>query len=94
MFPAVIWLLFIGCGGSIFFALINTLMMSNTPLHLIGRVTSIFIWTFGLMPLGMLPAGAFAEAFGAFYTVVIGGGILTLFLFGVVVARPGMRRLK
>lgn len=69
-------------------------MMSNTPLHLIGRVTSIFIWTFGLMPLGMLPAGAFAEAFGAFYTVVIGGGILTLFLFGVVVARPGMRRLK
>lgn len=93
MFPAVIWLLFIGCGGSIFFALINTLMMSNTPVHLIGRVTSIFIWTFGLMPLGMLPAGAFAEAFGAPYTVIIGGGILTLFLFGVVVARPGMRRL-
>ncbi|MBW2052133.1 MAG: hypothetical protein JRI85_07815 [Deltaproteobacteria bacterium] len=74
--------------------LINSLIMSNTDEELVGRVMSIYTWTFGLMPLAMIPAGAFAEFFGAPLTVTISGGILTLFLILVTLSRPGLRRLE
>jgi MFS family permease len=93
LIPALIFLLFVGFGSSMFMALTNTLLMENTPEELIGRVMSIFMMTWGLAPLGMLPAGALAEAFGAPITVLIGGAILFLFLLAVVVSQPRIRRL-
>ncbi len=77
-----------------FMTLTNTLLMSNTPEELVGRVMSIYMTTFGMMPLGTLPAGALAEAFGAPFTVIVGGSLLMVFLLGVSLAQPNVRKLK
>ncbi|MBW2091699.1 MAG: MFS transporter [Deltaproteobacteria bacterium] len=93
-YPALFFLIFVGGGSSMFMTLINSLMMSYTERALVGRVMSIYTWTFGLMPMAMIPAGAFAEFFGAPLTVIISGSILTLFLISVTLGRPGIRRLE
>ncbi len=92
-YPALFVLLFVGGGSSMFFIIINTLIMRHTDQELIGRVMSIYTWTFGLMPLAMIPSGAFAQFFGAPITVILSGGILTLFLILVMLRRPGLREL-
>jgi MFS family permease len=92
--PAAVSLLFVGAGSSIYLALNNTMLMSHTPDELIGRVMSIFMMTWGLTPLGTLPAGALAEAFGAPLTVMIGGGVFCVFLLAVLVVYPDVRKLS
>lgn len=94
MLPALFYLLFVGSGSSIYMTLNNTLIMSNTPEELIGRVMSIYMMTFGLMPLAMLPAGALAEVFGAPFTVAGGGILLVLFLVTVTIFQPRIRHLR
>ncbi|MBW1711112.1 MAG: MFS transporter [Deltaproteobacteria bacterium] len=91
---AAVFLIFVGGGSSMYMTLNSTLIMSNTPETLIGRVMSINMMTFGLMPLAMLPAGALAEIIGAPYTVCAGGVLLTLFLALVTVFQPRVWRLK
>jgi len=90
---ACFFLLFSSGGGSILYTLTNTLIMSNTPEELVGRVMSLYMITWGLMPLGVLPAGALAEVFGAPIVVTGGGGILFLFMLAVFVGQPGVRKL-
>lgn len=90
---ALIYLLFVGFGSSMFMTLTSTLLMDNTPEELIGRVMSIFMMTWGLSPLGALPAGALAETFGAPITVSIGGVIFFIFLLAVIISQPRIRRL-
>ena len=91
--PAFIYLLFVGGGNSLYITLTNTLLMSNTPQELMGRVMSLFMMTFGLMPLGVLPASALAEIFGAPPTVIVGGALLSIFLLIVSITKPSIRRL-
>jgi MFS family permease len=90
---ALIYLIFVGFGSSIFMTLTSTLLMDNTPEELIGRVMSIFMMTWGLSPLGALPAGALAETFGAPVTVSFGGAILFIFILAIIVSQPRIRRL-
>lgn len=92
--PAAVCLLFVGGGSSMFITLNNTMLMSHTPDELIGRVMSLFMMTWGLTPLGTLPAGVLAEAFGAPLAVMIGGGIFCVFLLGVLVVYPNVRKLS
>jgi MFS family permease len=91
---AMIFLFFVGAGGSMFLTLIMSLIMSNTPQELIGRVMSIFIMTWGLMPVAALPAGALAEAYSAPGVVAVGGAILFFFLIAMSFIHPPLRKLK
>jgi MFS family permease len=91
---AMVILFFVGGGASMFMTVTTSLIMGNTPQELIGRVMSIFIMTFGLMPLVMLPAGALAEAFGAPIVVSVGGASLVGFLFLIAVSQPRVRKLN
>ena len=43
-----------------------------------GRVMSIFMMIFGMMPLGVLPAGALAEAMGGQFAVGVMASLLIL----------------
>ncbi len=90
---ACLFLLFASVGGSILSMLTITLVMSNTPKDLVGRVMSLYMITWGLMPLGMLPAGALAEIFGAPIVVSTGGIILLVFLVIVAISQPRLRRM-
>jgi len=93
MLPAMGCLLFVGAGSSMFMTLNSTLIMTHTPEDLTGRVMSIYMMGFGLMPFAALPAGALAQAIGAPLTVILGGGILFLFLTGAALSQPRLRRL-
>jgi MFS family permease len=93
MLPAMACLLFVGAGSSVFMTLNSTLIMTHTPEDLTGRVMSINMMGFGLMPFAALPAGALAQAIGAPLTVIMGGGILVVFLTGAAVFQPRLRNL-
>jgi len=91
---ACFFLFFSSGGGSILYTLTNTLIMSNTPEELVGRVMSLYMITWGLMPLGVLPAGALTEVFGAPAVVTGGGIILLIFMLGVTLGQPKLRKLE
>ena len=76
-----------------FLTLIMSLIMSNTLPALTGRVMSIFIMTWGLMPLSALPAGALAQLFSATLVVSAGGAILFIFLIAMSFIHPPLKRL-
>lgn len=91
---AFICLLFVGSGSAMFMTLTNSLIMENTPEAYVGRVMSLFVMTFGLMPLAVLPAGGLAEIFGAPLVVAGGGVILILVMMGVFLGRADIRQLR
>jgi MFS family permease len=91
---AMAFLFFVGAGGSMFLTLIMSLIMSNTPQTLTGRVMSIFIMTWGLMPLAALPAGALAQISSAPLVVSAGGAILFIFLIAISIIHPPLKRLR
>jgi len=94
LLPASVCLLFVGAGSSVYMSLNNSLLMSNTPDDLMGRVMSVFMMTFGLMPLGTLLYGFLAEVIGAPLTVAGGGFLLIGFLSVLSVSQPFIRRLE
>ena len=52
------------------------LLMEEVEDEYRGRVMSVFMMNFGLMPLGVLPAGVITKLFGAQWAVAILGSLL------------------
>jgi MFS family permease len=83
----------IGVAQSIYLATNNTLVQLAVPDALQGRVMSVYMTTWGLMPLGALPQGVLADWFGA-PTVLGGVGLLSaLIVVAMVLRNPALRRL-
>ena len=78
----------VGAGGAGYMAVNNTLVQSNVPSRLLGRVMSIYMLSFAFMPIGALPVGALAEAIGAPFAVMLGGISIVLFTLGMAILRP------
>lgn len=68
-----------GAASSVYNTLNGTILQELTDDEFRGRVSSVYMVTWGLMPLGALPAGALAEVYGAPATVFLGGAICLLF---------------
>ncbi len=83
-----------GAGGAGYMAVNNTLLQTNVPRRILGRVMSIYMITFALMPMGTLPLGAVAEAIGTTTAVAGGAVIIILFTLAVAILYPSMRRLE
>jgi Major Facilitator Superfamily len=71
-----------GVAQAVYLATNNTLVQLAVPNSLQGRVMSVSMTTWGLMPLGALPRGILADWFGA-PLIVAGSGLLSC----LVVAR-------
>ncbi len=56
-----------------------------------GRVMSVFMMNFGLMPLGVLPVGLATEAFGAQISIGILGGVLIIVAAIMLMTQKEMR---
>ncbi len=84
----------VGAGGAGYMTINNTLIQSNVPVRMMGRVMSIYMVTFALMPMGTLPIGALAEVIGVSYAVAAGGILIVLFTLAVVILRPSLRKLE
>jgi predicted MFS family arabinose efflux permease len=83
----------LGVAQAVYLASNNTLVQVATPDELRGRVMSVYMMTWGLMPLGSLPQGVLADWLGA-PAVAVGTGLLSCLVVIIVAARsPNIRRL-
>ena len=83
---ALVFLAAIGFGSMIVMTVNNTSIQLIIPDEVRGRVMSFMMMTWGLMPLGGVPAGIAAEHFGPEPVVVVGGilciaAVLVIFNF-------------
>ena len=56
-----------------------------------GRVMSVFMMNFGLMPLGVLPAGLIADALGGQIAIAILGALLILVTLPILITQKRLR---
>ena len=90
---AVLPLALTGLANAVYMSLNLSLIQMHAEPHMRGRVMSIFMWTFSLMPLGLIPVSFVAEWVGT-PTAFLGSGLLliltTTAMFALV---PSIRRL-
>jgi MFS family permease len=91
---ALVLAFWLGIGFMLVFTLINTLLQTNVPDAIRGRVMALYTLTFfGFAPFGNLALGALAEVWGLSVTISI-SALLTLGLAaGVIAAAPQLRKL-
>ena len=90
---AVPFLLFIGLVSSLFMSLNMTLIQLNAAPEMRGRMMSIMMMTFGLMPLSALPFGALAERTGTPFALLLSGVLLAAFTIVFAIVYPSFRRI-
>ena len=84
---ALIFLVFIGLGTVIQLVTMNTMIQTNVPNELRGRVFSIYFWALqGVAPFGSFAIGWMAQVWSVPVTIIIGSiicllGILTIRFF-------------
>ncbi len=81
-------------GQMLFMSSNNTAVQTITPEDLRGRVMSIMMMSFGVMPIGVLPITFAADAIGPQTTVVIASFVLLGLLAIAFVAVPQFRNLR
>jgi hypothetical protein len=79
--------------GSAYMSLNNTLLHMNVTDEVRGRVTGVYLITFGLMPLGGLPMGIVAELWGAPLAVAAGAVLSSLLTAVLALRSPRLRAL-
>ncbi len=95
LFASLAILVCVGWGFMVLFNMANILIQQSVSDELRGRVMSIYALTFfGLMPLGALWAGFFAEHFGEPATIMLGAGISLVFGMFVFWKIPQVRKLQ
>jgi MFS family permease len=91
---ALFFLMLVGATSTAYMSTNNTLIQMNITDEIRGRVMSVYMMIFGLMPLGALPAGALAESFGAPFPITLGGAVLAIFMLLITFLRPRVRHLE
>lgn len=92
---AVPFLLVIGAVSSIFMSMNMTLMQTLAAPEMRGRMMSLSMMTFGLMPVSSLPLGALAEYRNSTAdALMLSGALLTLGTLVFTFAYPPFRRLQ
>ncbi|MBM4419921.1 MAG: MFS transporter [Chloroflexi bacterium] len=73
---AMLILPILGGASASYMALNNTLVMEQTPREFYGRVMSVYMMTFSLMPLASVPFAALVDQIGARPTLAAAGALL------------------
>jgi MFS family permease len=87
-------LLVTGTALSVYNATNTALLHEATTDAYRGRVMSIYLMTWSLYPIAVLPAGALADIVGAPLTVALGGGLCALVVALAWGALPAVRELR
>jgi MFS family permease len=80
---ALMMLILVGFCSAAFMGLNSTLIMSNAPTHLYGRIMSIYMLTFAAQPLGAVPLAWVADAVGAPASMVVAGCAVLVVVLGI-----------
>ncbi|HEX5585284.1 MFS transporter [Gaiella sp.] len=91
--PALVILFILGAATDFYSTINNTLILLNTERELFGRVMSIYMMTWSLAPLASAPFGTAMDRFGGPLTMIVLGGILTVFFVGMTRFHPSYRRM-
>ena len=83
-----------GLGEAARWTISMTLIMENVDDRYRGRISSVFMMNFGLMPLAVLPAGYAIEYFGGQATVGFLAGLLAVITAFVFITQKQVRRLE
>ena len=95
IFPVAIpFLLIVGLISSVYMSLNMTLTQISSAPEMRGRVMSIMMMTFGLMPIGALPFGTMAEYIGTANALTISGAMLALLTLAFAFAYPAFKRIE
>lgn len=87
-----LFLLMAGVTGAMYMAATNTLLQLAVEDTVRGRVFSVYLLTWGLLPIGTLPAGAVADVWGAPLAVSV-LTVLAMLAIGLVTLRfPVLRQ--
>ena len=86
-------LVIIGMLSAVFMSLNMTLMQSYSSREMRGRVVSMAMMSFGIMPLSAVPFGALAEGIGTAASLGIAGLLLCLFAVLFFAVFPTFRRV-
>lgn len=81
-------LVFVGFASQGYMTINRVLVMRQTERHLYGRVMSIYMMTWALVPAALLPIGFVVDIVGVGATVSVAGLILTLCLVSVAFKFP------
>ena len=73
----------LSAGMMMFFSVTSAAIQSVVRNDYRGRVSGLYMVTWGLFPLGSLTAGALAQAFGAPMATLLSGGVVLLALTGI-----------
>jgi len=91
---ALLTLAAVGFSGSVYQSLNSTLIMTSSEPAYYGRVMSVNMMGFSLMPIAALPMGIIADRLGAPHTVAICGLAVTLFVIGVATFVRSYRQIE
>lgn len=86
-------LLFVGLTANGFWALNNTMVLFATDQEYYGRVMSVYMLSWSVMPFVALPESALADALGV-QTMVAGVGALMVLALLAIALLPGHRHLR
>ena len=91
---ALVVLFVTGGAISVYNSTTNSLLHEATSDAYRGRVMSVYLMTWSLMPIGVLPMGAVADHIGAPPTVAAGGVLCALLVLAVWWLIPALRELR
>ncbi len=89
---ALLFLVAVGFMTDGYFTINRILVMQETDKAFYGRVMSIYMMTWSLMPLSLVPMGIAVDHVGAPLTVGVSGLLLATFVAGVTLFYPSLRR--
>lgn len=90
---ALAFLVLVGCASQGYFTINRILVMLATDREYYGRVMSVYMMNWSLMPLALLPMGAIVDQVGAPDTIAAAGLLLTVFVVAIALVRPGIRHM-
>jgi MFS family permease len=90
---AVPLLILIGLLNSVYMSLNMTLVQIYSAPEMRGRVMSIAMMSFGVMPLSGVPFGILAEFTGTAFALMLSGILLVAFTLIFAVVYPSYRRV-
>ena len=90
---ALVFIALLGFGSMVVTTVNNTALQLVIPHEVRGRVMSVMMMTFGLMPLGSVPAGIMAERVGAPPVVAVSAGLFVVAALLVFLLNPAFRSL-
>jgi predicted MFS family arabinose efflux permease len=82
-----------GFANAMLMSLNQTILQQTVPDHLRGRVMSVYMLTWGLMPLGTLPIGMLAQSHGTPAAIFAGGVVVYVGALYIYFFRPSFRAI-